>query len=137
MTDNFLYTEIPAIRVSRNERPVLYEHLSKMGRTQAMIAVLDALEQVLVTDEDADEDNDIFGTFTLPPVRVDRSTRPALYVYLLRQARVMDMELEEVTEYLLDALERSMAVDARNRNHYILLAILAEIRASRGKGDND
>ena len=80
--------------------------------------------------------NDIFGTFTLPPVKVDRATRPALCPYLLRQACVMDMELDEVTEYLLDALEKSMAVDAQNQGYYVLLAILAEIQTLRENNDD-
>lgn len=136
MVDKFLYTEIPAIRVSRGTHPVLYEHLSTMGREQAKMALLDALERELVADEDADEATDIFGTFTLPPVRVDRATRPALYTYLLYQAQIMGMEFENVVEYILDALEKSMAIDAQNRDYYVLLAILAEIRTLRENNDD-
>lgn len=88
-------------------------------------------DQSLPEDVENEKSTDIFGTFTLPSVCVDRSTRPALHTYLLRQARVMGMEIEEVTEYVLNALERSIAVDAQNRDEYTLLAILAEIRALR------
>ncbi len=76
---------------------------------------------------------DIFGTFTLPPVRVDPAARPALYVYLVQRARIMNMEFEEIQEYILDALERSMAINAQNQDEYILLAILEEIRALGGE----